>query len=286
LKAINALEVLCDARVAGARVGSKRVSFKPGQIKSGRFKVDIGTAGSTTLLIQALLPVALSSKGNVEIEARGGTDVKWSPPIDYFKDVFCYFLCEIGVSIECEVKSRGFYPQGGGCVTTRVKPWVEKNQLELTDRGKLRGIYTSSIATSDLKKPEVVEKQVKGFLKEVSPHHEVAGIKRGYVDCLSTGSVLNAYAEYEHARVGASTLGERGLRAEEVGRKTAHGLFSMMDLKSPLDSHMTDQIIPYLALAKGRIKAGKITNHCETNVWVAKRFGFNLEITGNEIISR
>jgi len=286
LKAIESAARLCEAETEGLSVSSQHVTFKPSGIKTGKINIDIGTAGSITLLSQALLPIALNAGGEVSLQIRGGTDVKWSPPTDYFQHVFLWFLEKIGCRIESWIERRGFYPRGGGQINLRVKPWRDKEEIDFTEKGKFQGIQAYSLASMDLKKPAVADRQVKGFLREVSSHWEVKENTRNYVKTQSTGSVLTSIAEYGHSRLGASTLGERGLKSEMVGSKTAEKLLKEMDSKAPLDKYMGDQMIPYLAMTSGRAKTTQVTGHCETNAWAARQFGFDVQIRKNTITSR
>src|SRR2546425_12352587 len=93
---INAVAALCEAEVTGVSVGASSIEFRPGKLAAGRFSFDVGTAGSITLVLQALLPVAAAAPGAVRVRLIGGTDVRWSPPIDYFNRVFLTLLRRLG----------------------------------------------------------------------------------------------------------------------------------------------------------------------------------------------
>ncbi|MDK2383414.1 MAG: RNA 3'-terminal phosphate cyclase, partial [Candidatus Korarchaeota archaeon] len=122
LNAVMALAKLTEAHVEGARVGSTRVLFVPKNKRGGSFEVDISTAGSVTLVIQALLPACLTSDSDVRFLIRGGTDVPMAPPIDYMREVFLPNLTMMGAHAEIRLIRRGHYPKGGGLVELRVWP--------------------------------------------------------------------------------------------------------------------------------------------------------------------
>lgn len=285
LKAVEAVGLLCDAKVTGLEVGSSEVSFFPGRIRPGPVEADIGTAGSITLLLQAMLPVALKAQDDVVIDAVGGTDVSHSPTIDYFEHAFFPVIRSLGCDAKLEVLMRGFYPKGGGRIRLRTKPWVRQKRVEFLERGPFESVEAYSTATEHLRGQEVAERQVKGFLNQVSPICEVRHIREQYVKSLSIGTSFTAVAKYGDARIGACTLGERGIKAEEVGRSAAEILLGERTSNAPLDQHMSDQIIPYLALAGGIIRPSRITPHTKTNIDVARLFGFGLEISGDTIVS-
>ncbi len=74
-------------------------------------------------------------------------------------------------------------------------------------------------------------------------------------------------------RLGADALGEQGKRAEAVGEEAAQNLIKEIESKAPVDRHLADQLLPFMALAgNSRIKASEITNHCRTNVYTIQQF--------------
>jgi len=77
--------------------------FEPGKIKGGTFVVDIGTAGSISLFLQCLMPAIMHAPGTIRIKITGGTDVQWSPSIDYMRFVTLGALKKMGY--ECETQS-------------------------------------------------------------------------------------------------------------------------------------------------------------------------------------
>ncbi|MFH1125759.1 MAG: RNA 3'-terminal phosphate cyclase [Candidatus Altiarchaeota archaeon] len=278
---VNSVAELCDAEVEGNTIGSSELTFRPGTIKSGSFKFNVGTAGSATLVLQALLPAAIKAENNVTIEIAGGTDVKWSPSVDYLKHVFCYYMKRIGCEISVDALSRGFYPAGGGVLKAQVKPSEGMGRLRLTDAGVFENIDVWSVATNHLRDREVAERQVKGFLRDITPNYSVGKINRVYVDSQSVGSSFHAHAQFTSARKGVCAIGEKSLKAEDVGRKAALELISELNSKSPFDIHMSDQILPYLALFGGEIRVPQLSNHAQTNIHVINQFGFGIKVDGD-----
>ncbi|MEM0100124.1 MAG: RNA 3'-terminal phosphate cyclase, partial [Desulfurococcaceae archaeon] len=137
LTAVKAIAELTKAEVDGAFVGSTRLLFKPKERLCGDFDFDIGTAGSISLVMQAILPVLLFSDCSSKITIRGGTNVPLSPPVDYMAHVFSYNIRHFGVNIDLKLHRRGHYPRGGGLVELRVKP-IDKplDPVEIISRGK------------------------------------------------------------------------------------------------------------------------------------------------------
>src|SRR5262249_26836235 len=63
LTAVNAAVEISRAEAEGAAIGSRELSFTPGQVVPGRYHFAIGTAGSATLVLQTVLPALLIAGG-------------------------------------------------------------------------------------------------------------------------------------------------------------------------------------------------------------------------------
>ncbi|MBU4246278.1 MAG: RNA 3'-terminal phosphate cyclase [Nanoarchaeota archaeon] len=270
LAAVNAVAKLCNARVKGASMGSLALEFSPNPIQGGSFSIDIGTAGSIPLVFQAIVLPALHARENVIFEITGGTSVLWSPTINYFQDIFCYFLKKMGVDINVGLASYGFYPKGGGIVKAIITPCANLKPLNLTKRGSLDKINFLSVASESLKGAKVAERQIEGAKNILKEYHGKTEIS--YCNTPSPGSFIYLDANYENCKLGASAIGELYKPAEKVGEEAANRLDKQMESDACLDEWMADQIVPYLALSGGSVKVEEITPHVETNIWVVERF--------------
>lgn len=268
---VQAVAELCDAEVDGLHIGSKDIVFRPGVLTGGEFEFDIGTAGSISLVLQACILPATMSKSEVRVTIRGGTDTKWSPPIDYMRIVHLPLASRLGVSCELEVLRRGFYPEGGGEVTARIYPCPEMREIDLGDRGGFQRI--SGIAYAQNLPDHVVSRMKHAALKSLVDHRNVK-VESDPRSGNSTGAGIILVAEYQNTVLGESELGQRGVRAEKLGEDCASNLRESMDSGATVDEHMVDQLVPYMALAKGCsvLTADEVTDHAETNMWVAERF--------------
>jgi RNA 3'-phosphate cyclase len=279
LNAIKAVKQLTNARVEGLEIGSEKLTFLPGEVNPGSYSIDIGTAGSVSLVLQTFLIPAIQSRKEVEIEIIGGTDVPLSPPIDYIKNVFLRFLLRMGVNAELELIRRGHYPKGGGRIKLRVNP-SNRTGICIEKRGEFKGISGISHCTSlpshiAYRQRDAAHQSIKERLsKEAKVTAEVtSGLGEG------TGIVL--WAEFEKTLIGASALGKRGKRAEVVGGEAAAKLLDEINTPATVDSHMSDQLIPYVALTKGRSSyICRNTSHTRTNLYTTERMlGKKFKIT-------
>lgn len=269
--AIEAVARVCDAEVDGVFPGSKEVCFRPGSLVGGEFEFDVGTAGSISLVLQGcLLPCALS-KSAVRITIRGGTDVKWSPPVDFMRLVHLPLLSRFGPACELELVSRGFYPEGGGQVFVEVSPVPHLRGVDLGSRGEVLAI--EGIAYAQNLPEHVLTRMKHSVMKRLVGFGDISieqDLRRG----TSTGAGLVLVARCANTLLGESALGEKGVRAETLGETCAAALAETVGSGATVDSHMLDQILPYMALADGgsRVLAEELTGHAETNMWVIERF--------------
>lgn len=270
LAGVRAVAQLCAARVEGAEIGSTELTFRPGALEPPpTVSVRVGTAGSVTLVLQALMiPLAVAGTP-VEVTVTGGTHVKWSPTTDYFRDVFAWFLGRMGTGVEMLEVRPGFYPKGGGWVRVAVGPG-QLGPLVLTERGNFKRTTAHSIAALPLAKARVAQRQLAGAGEVL----QTDASEFDYVQSPSVGTAVHLTAEYENCRLGASALGERGKPAEKVGREAARFLKRLMAAEACLDEHVADQLLPYMALAGGtsRVRVAAVTDHCRTSIWVIEQF--------------
>src|SRR5439155_1487941 len=146
---VQAAAELCSANLQGLEVGATEFVFKPGKLRAGTFRFDVGTAGSVTLVLQTLMPMLAFAPGPVQLEITGGTDVKWSPPIDYVRLVTLPILKKIGYHGHMETVRRGHYPKGGGLVRFSADGHSKLQPLTNDKPGSISTIYGISHATAD-----------------------------------------------------------------------------------------------------------------------------------------
>jgi len=277
LTAVHAMQRLCQARVEGDRLGSTSLRFEPGKVSGGHYRFDIGTAGSTTLVLQTLLPACLREEHASVFELVGGTDTTWCPPSLYFRDVFCDFLKRLGVHVEVKVERFGFYPRGGGKILAIVKQCKELKSISFVERGQQQRIHVAAYASRTLQSRQVIERMIKGFQDHFSSPVEV---EQQYVDTFSPGCFLHCHAEYEHYVVGDDVLGEPKKRAEDVGEECAEKMIALMK-GDGVDAYAADQLMIYMGLkGEGKVNVMTITDHVKTNAQVIEQFlpvQFNIE---------
>lgn len=270
LSGLMAVARICRGRVEKGSLGSQEIIFYPGELEGGEFNFDMGTAGSISLFLQAiLLPSIFSGKG-VSCTISGGTDVRWSPPMDFVRWILAPTIRRMGAGVHMDLIERGFYPKGGGRVHFRLDRSKGLEALDLSSRGKFKSI--KGIAHCQNLPAHIPERERIGaleVLKDYSPEIEIQ-VTNG----LSPGTGITLWAEFGKSVMGASSLGEIGKPAEKVGREAAENLLKEMETGATGDIYLADQILPFMALAKGtsRMLVRKISGHIETNIEIIEYF--------------
>jgi RNA 3'-terminal phosphate cyclase (ATP) len=270
LNAVKAVADLSNANVKGLELGSKEVTFIPESLKGGNYKIDIKTAGSITLILQAFMIPAAFADGPVKITILGGSDVRWSPSVDYLENVTLPILKLMGYHAKTNFIQRGHYPRGGGQLELEIEHIQKLRPLNVTEQ-KFDCIYGVSHCVN---LPEhVAERQAKsaekilinaGYPSKIKVQQSNKSIGPGSGIFLWTNGITP---------ISGSSIGSPGKKAEKVGAQAAKEILYHISKKSALDKYMGDQIIPYMALAgNSRIKTAELTQHTLTNIYVTENF--------------
>ena len=278
LKRQHASALLVLARAAGGRVegaveGSTEISYFPGEPRTESLAIDMGTAASITLVLQAVVPAVALSGGRLRLELEGGTDVPWSPTFDYFAKVVRGAFRRVGIEFDAAAERRGYYPRGGGRVVATVEPSSGLKPLDLVSRGGVPGARVVSRCGGLPRR--VAERQ----LSAASSHLEGAGFKVLEAEVSdarsdSPGSSILAYCTENDALLGADAIGARGKPAEQVGQDAAAKFAVEADSGACLDSNLSDMVIPLLSLAPSpsRVRVREVTSHLRSGLEIARQF--------------
>jgi RNA 3'-phosphate cyclase len=272
--AVNAVAELCSASVSGLDVGSPEIVFRPGAVQAGRFLIDVGTAGSVTLVLQACLPVAFGAPDGVRLEVTGGTDVRWSPPLDAYARVFLPWLHRLGAAADLETIRRGYYPRGGGKVEAVVRPAAVWSRLELSDPGVVRRVR--GIAHVSNLSAEIPKRMKHAAMRRLHGLADVKIEERVYAggEAIGQGGALVLWGEMEHSLLEGSCLAERGKSSERVGEEAAAALSAEISSGASVDVHNADQLLVYLCQAEGpsTFLVRDVTGHLKTMAWLLPQF--------------
>ncbi|MGD9491514.1 MAG: RNA 3'-terminal phosphate cyclase [Methanoregulaceae archaeon] len=266
--AVRSVASVCSARVDGCDVGGDTLTFSPEKIEKRSISVDIGTAGSIPMVLQAWLPVVLDCGG--EIVAQGGTEVPLSPTIDYFEHVTGQVIRSHGGNFSTTIVQRGYYPRGGGIVRVVVEPSCMR-PISFGGPAEGCGIVSCSSGLPD----HVATRQASSAVSLLAGEG-IDGVPVEYDrrDGPGTGSSITVWFGCR----GACALGRRGVPAELVGSSAARGLVDELYLQGDVDRYLGDQLLIYLARYGGRYSCTEYTLHARTMVWLLEQFGFFVDV--------
>ncbi len=246
--AVQAVADITGSEIIGNSLGSRELTVKPGKSHKYDITMDIGTAGSISLVLQAMQLAASTFDRTLNIDISGGTNVMWAPPIDSYQQVLYPLMSRMGVEASVEILERGFYPEGGGRVKAAFQPIRKIKPLKLIDLGELKSVSVTCY-TQHLPK-WVPDQMLEGC------HSVLGGICDFDVTMQNTtggsrGAGISLVAEYENGFLGSNALSTRGHPARQAGVDAASDLVQVMNSGSTLDVHTADQLLPYMAMAEG-----------------------------------
>jgi RNA 3'-terminal phosphate cyclase (ATP) len=281
LTAVQACAQVSDAEVKQAELGSSQIEFHPDGLKFGDLKFDTGTAASTTLILQSLVPALSFGKQPTLIEITGGTNNPMAPSVLYFQNVFLPMVGRLGIKMDLEVGRYGWYPKGGGILRSRIEPITGLNPLRIADKGKLIKLWGTALISN--LPPHIAEREKKQCLKNIFDMglHTDPKIDIVQAPSIGQGTELFLCAEYEHSTAGFSSLGEIGKPAEKLADEVCSELHKFHESRAGIDPRLADQLLIYLALAKEKSEftTSQVTNHLITNAWLIKQFLQDASIT-------
>jgi len=285
LAAVRALAAICAASTEGDALGSRELTFEPGdRPQAGEYTVDVealsgtGSAGSATLIFQALLPPLAVAGSPSRLTLRGGTHVRWSPPFQYLSDVYLPTLARAGFRAQLDLHRWGWYPAGGSEFAARIAPSTGTGEagalspLELDERGRLLGV-TGVSAASNLP-DHITERQAERADQRLPARHIKAEVALERPPAQGAGTVLFLLARYEGAVAGFTGYGRVRYPAERVADDAADALDRYVGSRGAVDPHLADQLVVPLALAPGTstYTTGEVTLHLLTVAWLAPQF--------------
>lgn len=270
LTAVLAAQKVCGAKVRGAEIGSSTLVFEPGEVRPGEFDLAIGTAGSTTLVLQTLLPALLQAKGSSRLTLAGGTHNPLAPPWDFFAEVFLPLLQKMGARVEAKLERFGFYPAGGGLVRVEVEESPRLGRLELLEVGQER-LATARILLAQI--PEHVGRREAKTICAMTGWAPERVIVEPVQGSVGPGNViLIRLEEGTHVEV-ITAFGEKGVAAETVASEAVHLYRRHLGRQVPVGEYLADQLLLPLALGEGgAFVTGPLSRHSTKQIELLERF--------------
>jgi len=268
LTCVKAACELSGGTADGAEIGSTELVFRAGRLRGGDFHFAIGTAGSTGLLFQTLLPALLHAEAPSTLRLEGGTHNPMAPPFEFLERVFLPALRRMGGNADLTLVTTGFAPAGGGVIEARVEPCAKLLPIDLTDRPAAGGSRIR-VVTRDLS--IAIAGRMLDAALEIFPCEDAAIENReagpGAGICCLVESTFGTCREM------TSDFGQHGISAERVGARAAKAMRNFIATGVPVGRHLADQLLLPMALAgEGRFITLAPDSHVPTNIAVVEKF--------------
>ena len=268
LTAVRAARDISGAQIAGDEIGSTTLSFKPGDIYSGNYHFAIGTAGSTTLVLQTVLYPLLLAAGESRITLTGGTHNIHAPPFDFLAQAFLPILNSMGPQVKLNLERYGFFPRGGGQLTVHIRPTPKLKSINLMERGTIQAYQARALITSI---PEhVAQRELDRVGKKMKwskdcLHHCPLPANQG------PGNVLLLEVKSKQITEIFTGFAQRGIRAESVADGVIKKAKDYIKADVAVGEYLADQLLLPLALAgEGEFSTLTPSVHTLTNIEVIK----------------
>ena len=289
LTAVEAASKIGSAEVSGAGIGSSELTFIPGKIKSGHYQFSIGTAGSTTLVLQTLLPALITAPSPSSLILEGGTHNPFAPPFDFLEKCYLPVLNQMGPSIKVRLERHGFYPAGGGRFTVEINPAPQLKPISLLDRGEIR-LKTARVLLSAL--PETIARRELEVLKSKCSWREEDFRVEHISGSVGPGNIILIEIICDYITEVFTGFGERGMPAEAVANEAIASMRRYLAAGVPVGEYLADQLLLPMALAQSHdfaFKTMPLTYHSLTNIQIIEQFvtgKFQVEKTAESVCIR
>ena len=273
LTAVHAAREVCGGGVDGAVLGSSRIVFGPGEVRPGEYAFDVGSAGSTTLVLQTILPALMIADAPSQLRLHGGTHNPFAPPFAFLDRVYAPLVDRMGPEIRMDLRRHGFFPAGQGEMYLHVNPSAELGALEIDDRGKLLDQRARAL---------VANLPLHIAQRELDTLRSKLGWKKKHlrteeVDAAGPGNVVLAELEFEQITELFVGFGKRGVSAERVAGGVAKEVQRYLKSDAPVGEYLADQLLLPLGISAhqgkgGRFRTTELSQHSRTHIEVLREF--------------
>ncbi|MFO7904147.1 MAG: RNA 3'-terminal phosphate cyclase [Planctomycetota bacterium] len=275
LAAARAAAEVGQAAMQGAELGSRRLIFKPSQVKAGRHVFRVGTAGSATLVLQTVLPALLTAKHESNLTLEGGTHNPLAPPFDFLEKAFLPLVNRMGPRVEAKLVRPGFYPAGGGRLTVHMSPSDALSQLQLLDRGKVSMRRVRALVAN---LPRHIAERECRVIAEKSGWDKRCFTVEEVANATGPGNVVLIELESDHVTEVFTGFGRKGVRAEKVAMEACRDAHAYLESGVPVGIHLADQLMLPLAIGRhlgsggGTFRTHDLSPHSTTHLEVIRQF--------------
>ena len=270
LTSVTSAAQVCGAQVDGAELRSRELTFRPGPIRPGDYTFSIGSAGSTTLVLQTVLPALLVGTEASTLTLEGGTHNPFAPPLDFLDLAFLPVINRMGPRVETALAQPGFAPRGGGRLIATVQPEAKLSPVHIRERGRIRRKRAKAVVAGLSR--TIAERELAGVRERLNftpAECEVVELPEAF----GPGNIVTVEIESEHITEVFTGVGMRGVRAEAVAATAADAAARYLAAGVPVGDCLADQLLlPFALAGGGSYVTLALTRHSATNIEVIQKF--------------
>ena len=279
LASLSAAAEICNARVSGDALGSREIIFQPGSIQSGAYFFDVGTAGSTSLVLQTILPPLLQASESSTITIKGGTHNPFAPPFPFLQNTFTPVLRTMGFSLQLELLKPGFFPAGSGSIKASIQPTTLTRPLSLLERGQ--HLSTDATAMSSNLPHDITHREIQQLAQELDD--DTINYSEQNIRSRGPRNAVWIKTQYENICETFTGFGQKGKPVQRVIHELVTEYRHYMATDAPVGPHLADQLLlPMVVAGGGEFVTSELTLHTTTNIAVIGKF-MDIEIEIKEL---
>lgn len=272
--AANAAARICNAHCKGVEIGASEITFEPNPICAGHYEFQIGSAGSTSLVSQTVLPALLTADGKSTLVIEGGTHNPMAPTFDFIQQSYLPQLAKFGANVDSEIERMGFFPKGGGRVSFEITPVAQWQGHELLESGVLKSKSVTALVSA--LPANIGTREVDKICRKVGWPANVGKVIE-VQDPHGPGNVVSIALDYENVCAMFTGFGQRGVKAEQVANSCYRDAKRFLDAQIPVEEYLADQLILPMSLAanagcKSSFRTYQLSGHSVTHLDVVKLF--------------
>lgn len=270
LTAVQAAKQVGRASTEGMAPASQELTFIPRQVVPGEYRFAVGTAGSATLVVQAVLPALLTASDRSVLTVEGGTHNPFAPPFNFLAKSFLPLVNRMGPRVEARLERYGFYPAGGGQITLTIEPCDKLTGFDLVERGKI--LRRRAVAVVSRLPRQIAERELVVIQQKLGWHREETGVEEVAAP-RGPGNVVSIELGSENVTEVFTSFGAPGVRAERVADRAVRAVQGYLAANVPVAEHLADQLLVPLAIAGGgSFRTLPPSRHSTTNIEILRRF--------------
>ena len=280
LTCVRAAQEICEAQVRGAEINACEIFFSPGEVRPGVYDIAVGTGGSVSLVLQALVPSLLFAEANSRLTVRGGTHVPYAPPFEFMSETLFPCLEKLGPDLETHMERPGYMQMGGGVVHLSIHPARRSCTFDLTQS---ETPHEASAVIYGHNLPEgILERETKVLMEQGSD----LGLTENHISLIDgvhdrpcpiavngAGNMVLVKIRQGQRTTVFGECGWRGRSAEVVAGQACKRAREYLRSGADVEACLSDQLLVPLALAGGgSFVTQRLTSHAATCLKIIELF--------------